>query len=81
MNPREQLQSALTDPEAYPFHQIQRLIEELGFKLVSMHRLHNVFIHPQIPELVCLQNVNSRAKPYQLQHFLTLIDQYHLGET
>jgi hypothetical protein len=35
-------------------------------------------VHPDIPELVNLQNVNGQAKPYQVQQLLRLIERYNL---
>lgn len=39
---------------------------------------HFIFEHPQIPELVNLQEKNGKAKPYQIRQFLQLVEQYDL---
>jgi hypothetical protein len=38
-----------------------------------------IFIHPNIPELVNLQNAKGKAKPYQIRQFLTIVEQYNLS--
>jgi hypothetical protein len=35
-------------------------------------------LHPDIPELVNLQNVKGKAKPYQLKQLLKIVEKYNL---
>ncbi len=37
-----------------------------------------IFVHPNVPELVNLQNVNGQAKPYQIRQFIKLVERYNL---
>jgi hypothetical protein len=39
---------------------------------------HHVFVHPEIPELINLQAVRGKAKPYQIRQFLKLVERYDL---
>jgi hypothetical protein len=39
---------------------------------------HHIFAHPDIPELVNLQNRKGKAIPYQIHQFLTLVEEYAL---
>jgi len=39
---------------------------------------HHIFIHPDIPELVNLQNVAGQAKPYQIRQLLRLVERYNM---
>ena len=57
---------------------VARLVERLGFKLVRVRGSHHMFSHPSIPELVNLQSVNGKCKPYQVKQALDLIDRYNL---
>ena len=43
-----------------------------------MNGSHHVFVHPDIPELVNLQDVNGEAKPYQIRQLLRLVERYNL---
>ena len=39
---------------------------------------HHIFINSVIPELINLQNVNGKAKPYQIRQFLKIVEKYNL---
>ncbi len=49
-----------------------------GFQLDRINGSHHIFVHPEIPELVNLQDVNGKAKPYQVKQLLQLIERYNL---
>lgn len=36
------------------------------------------FVNPQIPELLNLQNVKGKAKPYQIKQFIELVERHNL---
>ena len=55
------------------------MVEALGFRLVRVSGSHHIFTHPSVPELVNLQEVDGKCKPYQLKQVLKLIDRYSLG--
>jgi predicted RNA binding protein YcfA (HicA-like mRNA interferase family) len=54
------------------------LIEAFGFRLARTSGSHHIFAHPDIPELVNIQNHRGKAKPYQVRQFLELVEQYNL---
>jgi predicted RNA binding protein YcfA (HicA-like mRNA interferase family) len=60
------------------FRDVTRLVEGLGFRLSRVSGSHHIFTHPSIRELVNLQSVNGRCKPYQVRQLLDLIDRYNL---
>ena len=35
-------------------------------------------MHPEVSELVNVQNVRGEAKPYQIRQFLRLVERYNL---
>jgi hypothetical protein len=39
---------------------------------------HHIFVHPKIPDLINLQNVNGKVKPYQVKQFLKVVEKYNL---
>ncbi len=49
-----------------------------GFRLDRIHGSHHIFVHPDLLELVNLQNVGGKAKPYQVKQLLQIIEKYHL---
>jgi predicted RNA binding protein YcfA (HicA-like mRNA interferase family) len=54
------------------------LVEAFGFSLSRISGSHHIFEHPDVRELVNLQEVGGRAKPYQIKQFLTLVERYNL---
>jgi len=55
-----------------------KLVEGFGFKLARISGSHHIFIHPEIPELINLQEVKGQAKPYQIRQVLRLVERYNL---
>jgi len=39
---------------------------------------HHIYIHTDVQELVNIQNVKGKAKPYRIRQFLSLIEKYNL---
>jgi predicted RNA binding protein YcfA (HicA-like mRNA interferase family) len=60
------------------FSDMQRLVETFGFELRRTSGSHHVFAHPEVRELINLQNVRGQAKPYQIRQFLRLVERYAL---
>jgi predicted RNA binding protein YcfA (HicA-like mRNA interferase family) len=60
------------------FSDLRNLIEGFGFRLGRVTGSHHIFVHPDIPELVNLQEVKGEAKPYQIRQFLRLVERYNL---
>jgi len=54
------------------------LVEGFGFKLARVSGSHHIFTHPEIPELINLQEVKGQAKPYQIQQVLRLVERYNV---
>jgi predicted RNA binding protein YcfA (HicA-like mRNA interferase family) len=52
------------------------LAERFEFRLSRTEGSHHIFVHPEVRELVNLQDVNRRAKPYQVRQFLKLVERY-----
>ena len=55
-----------------------KLVEAFGFRLSRVRGSHHIFAHPDVNELVNLQNVKGEAKPYQIRQFLKLVERYNL---
>ena len=54
------------------------LVRAFGFELDRVTGSHHIFRHPDVRELVNLQDVGGEAKPYQIRQFLRLIERYKL---
>jgi len=78
MKRRKLLQKALSSPKNVRFNEMVTLVEAFGFRLSRVKGSHHIFVHPQVRELVSLQNVDGKAKPYQIRQFLRLVERYNL---
>lgn len=78
MNKRKLLQKALTRPKNMRFDEMVTLVEAFGFHQSRSSGSHHIFTHPQVRELVNLQEVDGKAKSYQIQQFLRLVEKYNL---
>jgi predicted RNA binding protein YcfA (HicA-like mRNA interferase family) len=78
MKKRKLLQKALTNPQNIRFNEMVILAEAFGFRLSRVRGSHHIFVHPQVAELVNLQEVKGKVKPYQVHQFLELVERYNL---
>jgi len=54
------------------------LQQAFGFRRSRVSGSHHIHVHPDVGELVNLQNVAGQAKPYQVRQFLRIIECYNL---
>ena len=79
MNTKKLLQKILSGSKNVRFEDMVKLVEAFGFRLSRIKGSHHILVHPDIPELVNLQEVKGQAKPYQINQFLKLVEQYNLS--
>jgi predicted RNA binding protein YcfA (HicA-like mRNA interferase family) len=53
-------------------------MEGFGLRLARVRGSHHIFSHPDIPELINVQEVDGQAKPYQVRQFLKLVERHDL---
>jgi hypothetical protein len=78
MNPQNLLRKALSSPTNLRFKEACDLARAFGFHLSRVSGSHHIFSRKDIPELLNLQNVNGKAKPYQVRQLLGLVERYNL---
>jgi len=78
MRPRKLLTRIVISPHNVRFRDLAALAEALGFRVARIEGSHHVLTHPEMPELLNLQEVKGEAKPYQVRQLLRLIEQYNL---
>jgi predicted RNA binding protein YcfA (HicA-like mRNA interferase family) len=78
MKKQKLLQNILSSPQNVRFNEMVGLVEAFGFRLSRISGSHHIFTHPEITEIVNLQNVKGQAKPYQVNQFLKLVEKYDL---
>ena len=79
MNPHKLLQKALSSPTNLRFGEACALARAFGFHLSRVKGSHHIFAHPNLRELVNLQEVKGKAKPYQVKQLLALVEGYNLS--
>jgi hypothetical protein len=67
MKPRRLLRAILSGSRNIRFGDMVGLVEAFGFVLARTSGSHHIFVHPDVAELVNLQNVQGQAKPYQIR--------------
>jgi predicted RNA binding protein YcfA (HicA-like mRNA interferase family) len=79
MNRRKLLKKlAQGDQRNVSFADMVSLVTAFGFMLQRTGGSHHIFAHPNIPELINLQEVAGEAKPYQIRQFLRLRERYNI---
>ncbi|MEH2025576.1 type II toxin-antitoxin system HicA family toxin [Nostoc sp.] len=75
---RKLLEKVLSGSRNIQFHELVTLVEAFGFSLSRINGSHHIFTHPDIHELINLQNRKGKAVPYQVRQFLILVEEYTL---
>ena len=78
MNKRKLLEKILAGSKNIRFTEATALAKAYGFNLDRINGSHHIFVHPGIPELINLQDVKGKVKPYQLKQLLSVIEQHNL---
>jgi predicted RNA binding protein YcfA (HicA-like mRNA interferase family) len=60
------------------FRDMQKLVEGFGYRLDRIEGSHHIFLHPEIAELINLQEVSGEAKPYQIRQVLRIVERFNL---
>ena len=79
MNKRKLLERALDKPGNFRFSELIALVEGFGFRPSRIRGSHHIYVHPDVPELINLQEVAGQAKPYQIRQFLRIVERYNLA--
>jgi predicted RNA binding protein YcfA (HicA-like mRNA interferase family) len=75
---RKTLQRILAGSKNVRFADVATLVEAFGFRLPRTDGSHHIFVRADVPELLNLQNVKGKAKPYQIRQFLRIVERYSL---
>ena len=78
MNPRKLFRKALNNPKNLPFHDFLQLARAFGFRLARTSGSHHILTHADVAERLNLQEVDGKAKPYQVRQFLRIVEENNL---
>ncbi|MCZ7673277.1 MAG: type II toxin-antitoxin system HicA family toxin [Chloroflexi bacterium] len=73
MNKKKLLEKILSGSKNIRFGDFVILVEAFGFELSRVRGSHHIFEHPDIPEILNLQNSKGQVKPYQIRQFYNLL--------
>ncbi len=57
-----------------------KIAEWFGFQFKGGKGSHRVYARPGIREILNFQDVDGRAKPYQVRQFIQIVEKYNLLE-
>jgi len=75
---RKIFDKALAGSKNIKFSEMVMLIEAFGFSLARISGSHHIFTHPQVREIVNIQNKKGEVALYQVRQFLSLVEEYNL---
>jgi predicted RNA binding protein YcfA (HicA-like mRNA interferase family) len=78
MNKQKLLQKALSGSKNIRFSEAVALAQAFGFRLARVSGSHHIFVHADIPQLLNLQEVDGKAKPYQIRQLLRLVERHNM---
>lgn len=79
MDKRKILEKALAGSRNIRFGEMVTLVEAFGFRLSRISGSHHIYVHPDVRELVNLQEIGGKVKPYQVRQFIRLVERYNIG--
>jgi len=78
MKKEKLLRKLLSGSSNIRFSELQAALETFGFRLDRISGSHHIYVHPRIPELMNIQDVKGKAKPYQVRQFLAMVERHNL---
>lgn len=78
MKPKKLLHRLSQSQTNVKFGDLMRLALALGFRLDRTVGSHHILVHPDLRELLNLQDCGGDAKPSQVRQLLNLVEEYNL---
>lgn len=80
MKKEKLLDELKSNPKNMRFERLCRIAEHFGFRFRGGKGSHRIFVHQGIPEILNLQDVGGKAKPYQVRQLIKMIEKHGLHE-
>ena len=78
MKKKKLLEKILSGSRNIQFDEMVSLVEAFGFKLARVSGSHHIFKHPNVNDIVNIQNRRGKAQPYQIRQFLAIVEENSL---
>lgn len=63
---------------AMRFADFERILKAFGFELDRINGSHHIYRHPAVPRRLSIQPRGGQAKPYQIDQFLDMVEEFGL---
>ena len=63
---------------AMRFADFERILKAFGFTLERISGSHHIYGHPRVPRRLSIQPRGGQAKPYQIDQFLDMVEEFGL---
>jgi predicted RNA binding protein YcfA (HicA-like mRNA interferase family) len=63
---------------AMRFADFERILKAFGFELDRINGSHHIYKHAAVPRRLSIQPRGGQAKPYQIDQFLDMVEEYGL---
>ncbi|HHT9108281.1 MAG TPA: type II toxin-antitoxin system HicA family toxin [Candidatus Wunengus sp. YC63] len=80
MNKRRSFAEIKDNPKNVRFNNMCNIAEAFGFRFRGGKGSHRIYVREGIAELLNFQDVNGKAKPYQVKQFIKIVGKYNLLE-
>ena len=79
MNKKKMFAKIVNRQKNVKINDFESVVEAFGFFRARGEGSHGIYIKANIAEFINLQNVNGKAKPYQIKQFLAIVEKYILS--
>ena len=70
--------SLVANRAAMRFGDFERVLQAFGFTLDRINGSHHNYKHPGVPRMLSIQPRGGKAKPYQIDQFLDIVEEFGL---
>ncbi|MBC7986742.1 MAG: type II toxin-antitoxin system HicA family toxin [Sphingomonadaceae bacterium] len=78
VKPSKLYQRLVASRASIPFRDFQRILTAFGFRLDRTSGSHHQYKHPAVPRILSIQPRGNMAKPYQIDQFLDMVEEFGL---
>lgn len=80
MQARQMIEELKRNPKNVRFDKLCNAAEAFGFLFKGGKGSHRIYVREGIREILNFQNVEGKAKPYQVRQFIKIVEKYYLVE-
>ena len=65
------------NPKNVRFKSLIKVVEAFGFRFSRGKGSHHIYTREGVTEILDFQEVDGKAKPYQIRQFISVVEKYH----